>query len=141
MCRLADRVWPESSYGAHFDCDPAMVAAFRQRLERSDEVALVSTTQDVAAEISEQMAMLYVFIGVLLIFGSVLAGSALHSVAMVSLLERTRELATLCSLGFSAWTAAGLAGLEVLALAAGSTLIGWQGLRRLDLAQATKSHE
>jgi putative ABC transport system permease protein len=77
----------------------------------------MSTTQDIEREIDQQMAALFVFIGVLLSFGSLLAGSAIHSVASVSLLERTRELATLRSLGFTAKFAAWLAGPELCFLA------------------------
>ncbi len=121
---LADQAWPYSSYGANFECDPTTVDGFKHRFERSDDVMLVSTTADVIKEINEQMAMLYIFIGVLLGFGSVLAGSAIHSVASVSLLERTRELASLRSLGFSAWTTAWLAGVELFFLAVVGLIVG-----------------
>ena len=121
---LADRVWPQSGYGAHFDCAPAAVEPFRRLFERSNEVALVSTLPDARREISQQMALMYIFLGVLLSFGTLLAGSAIHSVASVSLLERTRELASLRSLGFSARTTGWLAGVELLALAVLGLLVG-----------------
>lgn len=122
--RLADRAWPLSSYGAHFDCDPALVEQFKQRFERSDDVALVSTTGDVRREMDEQMGLMYVFLGVLLGFGSILAGSAIQGVASISLLERTRELASLRSLGFSAGATARLAGAELLLLAVLGLAVG-----------------
>lgn len=121
---LADRLWPQSSYGVNFDCDPAKAEAFKHRFERSDGVTLVITAGDIRREINEQMALLYIFIGVLLSFGSVLAGSAIHSVASVSLLERTRELASLRSLGFSAWATARLAGVELFFLAVAGLVVG-----------------
>ncbi|MEN6546012.1 MAG: FtsX-like permease family protein, partial [Armatimonadia bacterium] len=121
---LADKVWPESSYGANLDCDPARVEPFRHLFERSDEVALASTTQDAQREINQQMALMYIFLGVLLSFGTLLAGSAIHSVASVSLLERTRELASLRSLGFSVRTTGWLAGLELLGLATLGLVVG-----------------
>lgn len=121
---LADRVWPESGYGANVDCHPTRVEAFRHLLERSDEVALASTTQDAQREISQQMALMYIFLGVLLSFGTLLAGAAIHSVASVSLLERMRELASLRSLGFSARTTGSLAGLELLGLAVLGLAVG-----------------
>jgi putative ABC transport system permease protein len=114
---LGDKTFPQCSHGAYVDVDPEQAEAFKHRLERSDYAALVSTTQDIEREIDQQMAALFVFIGVLLSFGSLLAGSAIHSVASVSLLERTRELATLRSLGFTAKFAAWLAGLELCFLA------------------------
>lgn len=121
---LVDEAWPQSAYGAHFDCDPGAADNFRRLFERSDEVALVTTTQDAQREINQQMALMYIFLGVLLIFGTLLAGSAIHSVASVSLLERTRELASLRSLGFSARTTGWLAGLELSALAVLGLVVG-----------------
>ncbi len=121
---LADQVWPDSSYGVQFACDTRMVEAFEQRFERSDEVMLVSTTADVRQQMDEQMGLMFIFIGVLLSFGGVLAGSAIHSVASISLLERTRELASLRSLGFAAWTTAWLAGLELFVLAGAGLIVG-----------------
>jgi len=121
---LADRAWPESSYGALFDCDPQMSEAFRRRFECSDQVVAVTTTADVARDINQQMGMMMTFIAILLSFGSVLAGSAIQTVGTVTLLERTRELATLRSLGFSASSAAWLAGVELFLLTVVGLVVG-----------------
>lgn len=121
---FADRVYPHSSYGALFACDAASVQPFKRRFEESDEIAAVSTTDDVSKQIEEQFALMLVFIGILLSFGLVLAGSAIHSVATVSILERTRELATLRSVGFSARTTAWVATVELCVLAALGLLVG-----------------
>jgi putative ABC transport system permease protein len=121
---FADAVFPGSSYGAHIACAPSLASQRQHQLERSDDVAMVSTTQDAVREINEQMALMFVFIGVLLSFGTVLAWSAIHSVATVSMLERTRELGTLRSLGFSAAVTAGLAALELCVLAALGLVVG-----------------
>jgi len=121
---FADQVYPYSSYGAMFDCDPSQVEPFKQRFERSDDVALVSTTGDVAKQVNDQMKLMYIFVAVLLSFGSILAGSAIHSVASVSILERARELATLRSLGFTAKTTAWLAAVELCVLAGLGLLLG-----------------
>lgn len=121
---FADAVYPHSSYGALFACDASEVQPFRRRFEESDQLAAVSTTEDIAKHIEDQFALMLIFIGVLLSFGLVLAGSAIHSVATVSLLERTRELATLRSLGFSAHTTAWIAAVELCVLAALGLLVG-----------------
>ncbi|HJN13926.1 MAG TPA: ABC transporter permease, partial [Armatimonadota bacterium] len=92
---LADRAYPESSYGAFISCDPSRVEAIRSRLESSDDLALVSTTADAERQIDEQMGVMFIFIGCLLTFGGILAGSVIHGISSVSLLERTRELAAL----------------------------------------------
>lgn len=121
---LADEIWPDSGYGAQFDCAPEAVDRFRKLFERSDDVALVSTLPDIRREINQQMALMYIFLAVLLSFGTLLAGSAIHSVATVSLLERTRELASLRSLGFTAAMTGWLAGLELVGLALLGLLVG-----------------
>ena len=70
------------------------------------------------------MGLMYVFIGVLLGFGMVLAGSTIQSIAGISLLERTRELASLRTLGFSLGDVAKLAGLELALLGLGGLVAG-----------------
>lgn len=121
---FSDRVYPYSSYGALFACDASHAQPFKRRFEESDEIAAVSTTEDISKQIEEQFALILVFIGVLLSFGLVLAGSAIHSVATVSILERTRELATLRSVGFSARTTAWVATVELCVLAGLGLLVG-----------------
>ncbi len=121
---FSDHAYPESSYGAFFACAPSRVDAFKHRFDESDEVVSVSTTEDVTEQIEEQFALMLIFVGVLLSFGLVLAGSTIHSVATVSILERTRELATLRSLGFSARTTAGIAAAELCVLTALGLLVG-----------------
>ncbi|HQK94615.1 MAG TPA: ABC transporter permease [Armatimonadota bacterium] len=121
---LADRVYPYSSYGSMVDCVPGAVSPLRHRLERSDDVAIVYTRRDFQQQVNQQMGIFYIFMAVLLGFGAVLSGCAIQSVASVSLLERTRELATLRSLGFSARATAGLAALELYALAALGLVVG-----------------
>jgi len=121
---FTDKVYPEGSYGAFVDCDPSQTEALKHLFERSDEVAMVSTTKDAKEEIDEQMAMIFVFIAILLSFGGVLAGSAIHSVGSVSILERTRELATLRSLGFSARQTGALVALELLVLSSLGLVVG-----------------
>jgi putative ABC transport system permease protein len=121
---LGEASYPNSGFGASIACDPARVPALKSRLERSDDVAFVMTTADVARQIEQQLGVMNVFVGALLIFGSVLAGSTIYSVASISLLERSRELATLRTLGFSAGRVAWLAGLELLVLAGLGLLVG-----------------
>lgn len=121
---LADAAWPEAGYGAFLDCVPEAVTAFQRRLERDPQVMLVMTTRDIRQQIEQQMGVTIVFISVLLSLGGVMAGAAIHSVASVSLLERTRELASLRSLGFSARLTGALAGVELLFLAALGLVVG-----------------
>lgn len=121
---LADAAWPQSGYCALFDCDPELADAFKHRFERSDDVVSVATTADITRDIDQQMGAMFVFIGILLSFGSLLAGSAIQTVASVTVLERTRELATLRSLGFSTAATSWLAGLELFLLAVAGLVLG-----------------
>ncbi len=121
---FSDKLFPYSSYGAFLACSPGRVEAIKRRLERSDLVGLAFTTSDVRKQVDEQMGLMYIFIALLLGFGGVLAGSVIHSVGSVSILERTRELATLRSLGFTARAASGLLGTELYILAALGLIVG-----------------
>ena len=121
---FADEAYPYAGFGAIVDCDETHVDPMKHMLERSDNVALVSTTADITKEIDEQMSLMFIFIGVLLSFGGVLSGAAIHGVATVSMLERTRELATLRSLGFSAARTAWLAAIELAVLGALGLCLG-----------------
>ena len=121
---LVDAAYPHGGYGALIACDPSRTEAIRHCLERSDDVAFVSTTADARRQIDQQMGMMFIFIGILLSFGMILAGSVLRGISVVSLLERTRELAALRSLGFTARATAGLAAIELALLATLGLIVG-----------------
>ncbi len=125
VCRsLADRAYPYASFGAQVDCTPEAAEGVKHRLERSDDVGVVMTTAQIRKQVDEQMGAMMALIVVLLGFGEVLAGSAIHTVSSISLIERTRELATLRSLGFSARATARLASIELYALAGLGLAVG-----------------
>jgi putative ABC transport system permease protein len=121
---FAGHAYPYASFGAQVDCDREIADAVKHRLERSDGVGVVMTTDQVRKQVDEQMGAMFAFIVILLAFGEVLAGSAIHTVASISLIERTRELATLRSLGFSARDTSRLVSLELYALAVLGLAVG-----------------
>ena len=122
--KIVAKIGPEAAYGAMIACPPEMSQALRRQLERNDLVGGISSTKDIADEIDASMGMTYVFVGILLLFGAVLAGAVLHSVASVGILERLRELATLRSLGFSARVTTWIAAVEMYAMAAAGLCFG-----------------
>lgn len=115
--RLVDRLYPDAGLGAQVACPPALGQALRGQLERDDQVASVMSIDDTRQEIESSMGLTFLFVGVLLLFGSTLAGAVLHSVASVGILERLRELATLRSLGFSARATTMTAAVEMYLMA------------------------
>jgi len=124
---LGDRAYPESTYGALLACDRSLALPVQHRLVRSPDVACVFTTDDIRKQLNEQFALMVLFTLVLLSFGNLLAAIAIHSVASITILERTRELATLRSLGLSARMTALLASMELLALALMGLAVGLPG--------------
>ncbi|MBD3175051.1 MAG: FtsX-like permease family protein, partial [Armatimonadia bacterium] len=114
---LGEHAYPYTGYAVQIDCDPDVAPRLKRMLERSEYVGGVVTSAEIEEQIGEQTAALYGYILLLLAFGEVLAGSAIHTVATVSLIERTRELATLRSLGLSAGATAGLASIELYVMA------------------------
>jgi putative ABC transport system permease protein len=121
---FADRLFPESGYGAYVSVAPDCVEATKNRLDKAAGVAFVTTSALIRKQVDEQMRLMYAFIAILLSFGAVLAGSSIHSVASVAILERQRELATLLSLGFPLRTTAWLVALELGVLAVAGLAVG-----------------
>jgi len=122
--QIVSRIGPEASYGAMIACSGERGQDLRRQLERDDLVGGISSTKDIADEIDASMGMTYLFVGILLMFGAVLAGAVLHSVASVGILERIRELATLRSLGFTARATTYIAAVEMYAMAALALVFG-----------------
>jgi len=122
--RLVDRAWPEATYGATIACSEEVGKELRRRLERDDMVVNINSMSDVARQIRTSLRITYLFIGVLVAFGAILAGAVLHGISSVGILERMRELATLRSLGFSAKMTTAVAALEVYLMATLGLAVG-----------------
>jgi len=122
--QIVSKIGAEAAYGAMIACSGERGQELRRQLERNDLVGGISSTKDIADEIDASMGMTYLFVGILLAFGAVLAGAVLHSVASVGILERLRELATLRSLGFSARATTYIAAVEMYAMAVLALVFG-----------------
>ena len=122
--RMADLVYPESGYGAQILTSRATGEALQRRFERSELTAAVTNISEIRDQVNESMKITVLFVGVLVIFSSTLAGAVLHSVASVGIIERLRELATLRSLGFSARQTGWIAAVEIYSMATVGLLLG-----------------
>jgi putative ABC transport system permease protein len=74
-------------------------AALRDRLAAVPGVAVVQDAHAIADAANEYMGLFYVFVGVMLLFGAVLAFALLFSTITVNMADRTVELATLRAAG------------------------------------------
>jgi putative ABC transport system permease protein len=122
--RMGDRIYPESGYGAQIQCSRATGEALQRRFERSDLTASVTSIGEIRDQIRQSLKITLLFVGILVVFSSTLAGAVLHSVSSMGILERLRELATLRSLGFSARQTAWIAAVEVYSMATLGLILG-----------------
>jgi putative ABC transport system permease protein len=71
----------------------------RGGLAARPDIARVEDTGAVRAQMTELMSLGWVFVGAMLLFGSILAAAILFSTATLGVLERRRDLATLRAIG------------------------------------------
>jgi putative ABC transport system permease protein len=74
-------------------------STMRDRLSSLAGVAVVQDAHAIADAANQYMGLLYLFVGVMLIFGAVLAFALLFSTITVNMADRTVELATLRAAG------------------------------------------
>jgi len=104
--------------GALIEADEAAQPGVRHRLNRMPVVASVQTRQQTYDQIQEMMEFSRAFTGILAFFGVGLAFAVVFTSVSISVLERTRELATLRTLGFGMRSIAWFITIENLLLAA-----------------------
>ncbi len=105
-------------------CDPADRWAVRTALERLPRVAAIQDRLAFRALVTQMMGFGYAMIGTMLLFSAVLAAAILFNTVTLSILERTRELATLRALGMSAGECGKLLAVEFALIAALGLAIG-----------------
>ncbi len=111
----------------------------RARLDRMPVVASVHTRQQMYDQIQEMMAFSRAFTGVIALFGVALAFAVVFTSVSISVLERTRELATLRTLGFGLRNIAWFITVENVVLAALGIAAGLPLGRWLNAALVTAS--
>jgi putative ABC transport system permease protein len=87
-------------------------------------VALVQTKAELEAQIYELTAYSKTFIGIMLLFGAGMALASIYTATDSVLWERTRELATLRTLGFGMGRLALFVTIENLLVAAAGAVLG-----------------
>lgn len=99
-------------------------AAMRQRLEHQDGVVAFRDVRGSEAAVRQLLGLFYAIVGVMLLFGSILAFVVLFNTLSVNLAERTVELATLRAAGGRVATLARIVTGENLLLVTAAIPVG-----------------
>jgi len=110
--------------GALILSEPGAIEAIGRRLHRMPAVAAVLTRAQTYSQIQELMRFTKAFTAVLACFGVALASAVVFTTVSINVLERSRELATLRTIGFGFRRIAGFTTVENLLAAAAGALLG-----------------
>ncbi len=91
---------PDAVTGAVLAVEPGCEKLVTERLNRTDGVGLALSREDVTKQIDEVTAFANTFIAFMYLLGSAMAFAVVYTVTDIVLWERTRELATLRTLGY-----------------------------------------
>ena len=115
---------PDAVTAALLEVDPAWTTAVRNRLLDMDGVSLVRTKAELQKQIDDLTKFSRTFIMLMYAFGISMALAVTYTTADIILWERTRELATLRTLGFGMGKIAGFVTLEILMLGGLGAVLG-----------------
>jgi putative ABC transport system permease protein len=133
---------PDAITGALLEVDPRYMQSVRNRLNRMEGVGLVQSRSELAYEIETLTAFSHAFISLLYFLGLVMALAVTFTATDSVLWERTRELATLRTLGFSMRRLTLLVTLENLLMGLFGALAGvYPGVAAAGYLMAAKSSE
>jgi putative ABC transport system permease protein len=90
---------PKPITGLLITADPEYREEIRKHLYDLPNAAAVEVTENIRAQIDEMLKFNWIFIGVLTAFGSALAFAIVYNTVSMAVLERSREIATLRTLG------------------------------------------
>jgi putative ABC transport system permease protein len=124
---------PNGVTGAIMKVSPQHMAYVRHRLYDLTGTAQVETTADTRGQIEELMKLFYAYIGIMLVFGIALSVAILFNTATISVLERSREFASLRSLGMSVGQVGVIVTVENAVTAVAGSLLGMLLGRSLDI--------
>ncbi|HSV72968.1 MAG TPA: FtsX-like permease family protein [Chthonomonadales bacterium] len=108
---------PDAVSGAVIAVDSERLPETQARLFRTDGVAMVLTLPELKRQIDELTAFAQTFIAVMFLLGAAMAFAVVYTVTDIVLWERTRELATLRTMGYDMGGVARLVTLENLQVA------------------------
>jgi ABC-type antimicrobial peptide transport system permease subunit len=115
---------PDAISGAFLKADPQYTESIRARLQQIDGVALVQTKAELEAQLDALTAYSRLFIGFMFLLGAGMAFAVTYTATDNVLWERTRELATLRTLGFGMKSISRLVSIENLMMGFLGTLSG-----------------
>lgn len=84
----------------------------------------VASTASVMQDTNDMMRLYYGFIGVIVAFGMALAAAIVFNAVTINVLERSREIATMRTIGVRGWTIARFLTVENVLMLSGSLLLG-----------------
>jgi putative ABC transport system permease protein len=91
---------PDAVTGAVLSLEPGYYRLVTDRLHRTDGVGLALSRADITRQIDEVTAFANTYIAFMYLLGSAMAFAVVYTVTDIVLWERTRELATLRTLGY-----------------------------------------
>lgn len=115
---------PEAVNTIVMKVSPAYVAGVEQRLYNLDGVTSVQLTRNVLEEIENLLRQSRTFFNIMLAFSIALAGVIIFNSTLMNVIERTREIATLRTLGLSVSAAARMVWVENMLAYAIGLLVG-----------------
>lgn len=115
---------PGAINAAAIEVDPEYVVEVERELYKLDGVASVQVKQHIIEEIEEMLKQSNVFFNVMLGFSVALAAVIIFNSTLMNVIERTRELATLRTVGVSAAAAARMVIVENLLAYVWGIIIG-----------------
>ncbi|MHB9132800.1 MAG: ABC transporter permease [Armatimonadota bacterium] len=115
---------PNAVNAVAITADPAYISAIEHRLYQLDGVSSVAVTRSIKEEVDKMTEQSRVFFNIMLAFSVTLAGVIIFNATLMNVIERTREIATLRTVGVSVRTAARMIGVENLLAYVVGILIG-----------------
>ncbi len=94
---------------AYLRTDPGVDAEdLRGAVSQIDGVVVFEDTDDIARTIDQFLGLFFVFVGIMLVFGAIMAFAIIFNAMSVNIVERTSEVATMQAAGVSQRTIGGL---------------------------------
>ncbi|MEW6555207.1 MAG: FtsX-like permease family protein [Actinomycetota bacterium] len=124
----------------YIQVDEGYYQQVRDSLYEMPEVLTLVDLSQIKAEINSYMALLYIVIAVMLVFGIIMAFSLVFNTSTINIMEREQEVATMLTLGVPQWKAS-------LSLTLENVMMGLLGLipgyiaARFVMVQAMKLYE
>ena len=115
---------PKAINALALTADAANLSAIEQRLHDLDGIASVSVISTIRREIDTALEQAQVFFNIMLAFSMALAGIIIFNATLMNVIERTREISTLRTLGLSVGAAVRMIWVENLLAYVVGLLVG-----------------